>query len=222
MAQIDSIPQGFVLDQPQVFEAGPLRATITAPQLLKADLLVLYMIRDAWPERPMYFSRTSGGYAQELGLQDHMLSQGLARKLVQTAIVPGRDTVAVQGEGYVDLPRSVALWNSFEGPKALIDRGDWVDEPSVGIPDLYTITGIMLAETLMRGGQPQQAQSVLATAEGIAKATRRASLFGFDRMRQQPQLPTGDNPLQGLVPGDTSAGAPPAGGAPAGPAPAPR
>ena len=54
-----------------------IRATINQPQLLRADLLVLYMIRDAYPDRPVYFSRTSGGYGQELGLQGHLLTQEL-------------------------------------------------------------------------------------------------------------------------------------------------
>ena len=180
-------------------------ATITAPQLYKADLLVLYMIRDAWPQRPVYFSRTSGGYANELGLGNHMLSQGLARKLLPTTPVPGRDTVQVAGEGFMDLARTTTLWTEvFEGPKALIARGDWVDEPSVGIPDLYTITGIMLSDALQRTGRPQLAQQVLGTAQQVAKATRRTDEFGLDRP-QSPELAPGENPLQGLVVPDSAA-----------------
>jgi hypothetical protein len=33
------------------------------------------------------------------------------------APAPGRDTVLVQGEGFVDLNRTLALWNTFEGPR---------------------------------------------------------------------------------------------------------
>jgi hypothetical protein len=36
MQQVDSIPLGFALDQPQQFQAGPLTATISQPQLYKA------------------------------------------------------------------------------------------------------------------------------------------------------------------------------------------
>jgi hypothetical protein len=208
MQEIDAIPAGYSLDQPMQFQAGPLTTTITAPQLLKADLLVLYMIRDAWPQRPMYFSRTSGGYAQELGLQSHVLAQGLARKLTPQPVVAGRDTVQVPGEGFMDVPRTLALWKQFEGPPALIERGDWVDPPSVGIPDLYTITGIMLAESLARSGRAQESQQVLNTSEQVARAMRRASLFGFDQMRRPPQVappgPDADNPLKGLVPTDSA------------------
>jgi hypothetical protein len=209
MAEVDAIPLGVQLDQPQTFQkvAGrdTLTATISQPQLLKADLLVLYMIRDAWPARPVYLSRTAGGYGQELGIQNNLLTQGLARKLVTTPPVAGRDTVVVQGEGFVDLTRTLALWDSFEGPKALIARGDWVDPPSVGIPNLYTISGIMLADALERTGRPADARRVLSTAEGVARATRQTREFGFDRV-QQPGLAPNENVLQNLVP--TAPGAP--------------
>jgi hypothetical protein len=205
MDQVDSIPLAIGLDQPQTFQAGPLSATITQPQLYKADLMVLYMIRDAWPQRPVYFSRTAGSYGGDLGLQRHLLTQGLARKLVQTPPTAGRDTVLVQGEGFVDLTRSLALWNSFEGPKALIERNSWVDPPSVGIPNLYTISGILLADALERTGRTAAAQQVLQTAEGIARATRTTQDFGFDRMGRSAVDP-GENVLQNLVP--TAPGAP--------------
>ena len=208
MAELDSMPLGVALEGPQTFEkaAGPdtLRATITQPQLFKADLLVLYMIRDAWPERPIFLSRTAGGYGQELGLQNNLLTTGLARKLVTRPPTPGRDTVVVQGEGFVDVGRTLALWNSFEGPKALIDRGDWVDPPSVGIPNLYTISGLQLADALERTGRGAEAQRVFATSRGVAGATRQLAEFGFDRA--QAPLGGGDNVLRDLVP--TAPGAP--------------
>jgi hypothetical protein len=208
MAQLDSMPLGVALEGPQTFEAvagtDTLRATITQPQLLKADLLVLYMIRDAWPARGIFLSRTAGGYGQELGIQNNLLTTGLARKLVTRQPTAGRDTLVVQGEGFVDVPRTLALWNSFEGPKALIARGDWVDPPSVGIPNLYTISGLQLSAALERSGRGQEAQSVFATARGVAAATRQLTEFGFDQ-RQAP-AGLGDNVLENLVP--TAPGAP--------------
>jgi hypothetical protein len=208
MEDLDKIPLGYALTEPQTFEkvvgADTVRAVINQQQLLRADLLVLYMIRDAYPDRPVYFSRTSGGYGQELGLQQYLLTQGLARKLLQRPPTPGRDTVIVQGEGFVDLNRSVALWNDvFEGPKALIKRGDWVDEPSVGIPDLYTISGILLSDALERAGRQAEGQKVLATARQVAHATRREAAFGFDR--PAPALNPAESPLQNLIPADSAA-----------------
>ena len=219
MAELDAIPLGVSLSEPQTFQKNGITATISQPQLYRADLLVLYMIRDTWPERPVYFSRTSGGYAQELGLQNYVLTQGLARKLTAAPVTAGRDTVAIPGEGFVDLTRSTQLWTQvFEGPKALIKRGDWVDVPSVGIPDLYTITGIMLSEALQRGGRPDVAKQIFTEAEQVAKATRRTREFGFDRAAT-PQLDPQERPLPGLVPGVVPADSAAMPGAKAAPAP---
>jgi len=160
---------------------------------------VLYMIRDAYPERPVYFSRTSGGYGQDLGLQNYLLTQGLARKLLPAPPTPSRDTVLMQGEGWVDLKRTTDLWQHvFEGPKALIARGDWVDMPSRGIPDLYTITGIELSEALLRSGQPDVARQVMSTTQQIARAMHSERDFGLDR--PLPAVTPSESPMQNLIP----------------------
>jgi hypothetical protein len=74
----------------------------------------------------------------------------------------------------------------------------------VGIPDLYTITGIMLSEALQRAGQPQVAQQVFETARGVAQATRRTREFGLDRATS-PSLVPQESPLSPLIPADTAA-----------------
>jgi hypothetical protein len=162
------------------------------------------MIRDAYPERPVFFSRTAGSYGQELGLQNNLLSQGLARKLLPTPPKAGRDTVIVPGEGFVDLTRTLALWNNeFEGPKAIIARGDWVDMPSRGIPDLYTITGIQLSEALASTGRLQEAKQMFATTQRIAAATRSTRDFGLDR--PFPEIAPAESPVKNVVPTDSTA-----------------
>jgi hypothetical protein len=219
MTELDSIPLGIALGDARTFTkivgTDTITATVAQPQLYRADLLVLYMIRDAYPARPIFFSRTAGSYGQELGLQTHLLSQGLARKLVRTPPVAGRDTVIIPGEGFVDLQRSLALWNKdFEGPKAIIARGDWVDMPSRGIPDLYTITGIQLSEALATTGRLNEAKQMLATTQKIAAATRSTRDFGLDR--PFPGVSPTESPLQNLIPADsTTTPAPPPATAPA-------
>ncbi len=181
--EADAIPLVVALPPGQVFRKGELEATPRSQQLMRADQLVFMMLRDAWPERPVYFSRTAGGYPYELGLERYVITQGLAKRLGERPVTAGRDTVLIQGEGYVDVTRTRALWDSvFTGPAALAKRKGWVDDASVGIPDLYVISGVTLAEALARSGRMEASDSAFARARAIATAMRRDKLFGFDRI----------------------------------------
>jgi hypothetical protein len=160
--------------------------------LERADFLVLQMIKDNAGKRPIYFSRTAGGYPQSLGFQPYLLSQGLARKLLPAQVGQSPDTVLVQGEGFIDLPRSRALWKDvFLGPKSIIARGDWVDKPSAGIPALYVTAGFLLAEALTTAGRTEEANGVMSTATKVAQASRTASWFGLNET--PAALPSGND-----------------------------
>ena len=68
----------------------------------------------------------------------------------------------MQGDGWLDLPRSDSLWNHvFVGPQSVLNTGDWIDRPSVGIPYLYVATGMELAEAL------KQQAAVVGSEEGV-------------------------------------------------------
>jgi hypothetical protein len=178
--QADSIPPIVPLQQRMGFTKDGLdlvldpRQTPIEGYLQRADLLVLMMIQDSWPERPFYFSRTSGSYAQQLGMTNHTIAQGLAAKLFVPPAKASRDTVFVaEQQEWLDIPRSKALWDSvFLGPKALIKRGDWIDQPSVGIPYLYIATGATLAQILNDRGDVAEAAKVFNTTRDVAKAVR--------------------------------------------------
>ena len=179
MADADSVPAYYPLNSPMGFAAGEIKATIDPRNLdhgllQRADLFVLRMIQDAWPQRPIYFARTSGSYARSLGLGDNVLTQGLASKLfVPPAAGTAKDTVYVQGDGWFDLPRSDTLWHHvFAGPQSVLNTGDWIDRPSVGIPYLYVATGMELAEALKGRGETARASEVFGTAKKIATAVR--------------------------------------------------
>ena len=180
--EADAIPLAVEIQPNMAFQKGALTAHPRSRQLMRADFLVYSFLRDAFPERPLYFSRTSGGYPYELGLEKYIITQGMAKKVSETEIVPGKDTVLVPGEGYVDVPRTKALWSTvFTATKSLSHRDGWVDDASVGIPDLYVITGITLAEALARTGNLPASDSVFADARAVAKAMHRESTFGLDR-----------------------------------------
>lgn len=186
--EADAIPLGIQIPKNMAFQSGGIIATPRSEQLMRADQLVFFMIRDAFPARPIYFSRTAGGYPYELGLERYILTQGMAKKLLDHQIVAGKDTVLIPGEGLVDVKRSEALWNTvFTANKSLAKRNGWVDDASVGIPDLYVISGITLAEALAQSGRMKESEAVFAESRAVAKAMRREKVFGFDR----PQTPAG-------------------------------
>jgi hypothetical protein len=169
-AEADSIPPYFEIREAQQFTQRNLVATIQPGYLTRDQLVTLRLIKDAYPERPIYFS--TGGYGRSLGLGNYSLRQGLAEKLVETPIIPTRDTIRV-ADGFLDVPRTYALWTQvYKGPRALIKRGDWIDRPSFGIPYTYAVTGIILADALKAEGKTAQAQNVMSTVTGVAKAAR--------------------------------------------------
>jgi hypothetical protein len=222
MEEADSVPAYIQLDRPMTFKGGPITATIDPQRLSipgvlqRADIFVLRMIADSFKERPIYLSRTSAGYGNELGIGGNLLTQGLATKVFIPPAVPGKDTVLVSGAGWVDVKRSRQLWDSvFTGYKSLATRHDWVDRPSVGIPYLYVATGLMLSEVLQQTGDRAGATKVMNEAKQVARAVRLNDLLA--QMEQQqvvPQEPL-ENPL--LTPGsDTQRGK----SVPAKPAPA--
>ncbi len=199
--EADSVPPYMFINKPMEMRVGDLRITLDPRRLAqdgqgngvlqRADIFVLKMIADSWPGRPIYFSRTSGGYARELGFGENVLTQGLASKVFVPPASPGRDTTFVQGDGWLDIARTRALWDSvFKAPKALIRRGDWIDQPSIGIPYLYVATGLELAEALSQR-ETAAARAVLQDTRSIAQAMRlQQAVAGVDQLIPQLGAPS--------------------------------
>jgi hypothetical protein len=194
LAAADSIPDYVLLRQPMQLRKAGLIAVVSPEKLPRApdgsgilerkDIAVLRMIADSWPQRPIYFSRTTGNYAQSLGLDGFTLSQGLAAKLFLPPTTPSRDTVAISGSGWFDLPRSRSLFmDVFQGPRAIEKHGDWVDRPSVGIPLTYIFAGDELAAVLQSQGKTAAAAAVLDTGARIAHAVHEDSLYAVIHRR---------------------------------------
>jgi len=206
--EADSVPPYWQIDKAMVFKAGchqepnatcDIQAVIPPHLLQRADLFVLRMIQDSYPNRPIYFSRTSGGYARELGLGDHVLTQGLAAKVFIPPKASTRDTMNVSGDGWMDVKRTTELWNNdFMGPKAVIRTGDWIDQPSVGIPYLYVATGMELSSALRTRGDNAQANQVWTTAKKVATAVHLERLVSDEppAAEQAPLVPESTQGVQ--------------------------
>jgi hypothetical protein len=186
-AEADALPEYMELRQPQIFQKEGIVDTIMPEQLqpnpgiLPRDaIVVLSLIRDAYPTRGIFFS--SGGYGRSLGLSKYSLRTGLVEKLVDHPIVANKDTVQV-GDGWLDIPTSARLWTEvYRAPKELIEEGHWIDRPSFGIPYTYTVTGYVLADALKSRGETAKAASILKEVRGVAEAARLTDvLAGLDK-----------------------------------------
>jgi hypothetical protein len=197
--EADAQPIGTDLTQPQLFVKDHIRAIVPPHFFARADWFVMKMIQDG--VRQIYLSRTSGNYANELGLGGYMLTQGLARKLMPDSVRAGRDTLQVPGEGMVDVPRTMELWKDFKAPASLIKKNDWVDRPSVGIPYLYVSTGVLLYESLQQQGKSKEATDILGQAKRIAIATQLQDVFGPEPVVPPAlAIPSGDSVRKTTVP----------------------
>ena len=179
-SQSDSVPAVVPLPGPMTFrKPGTALALSVSGKpygdqhlLERADLFVLYMIRDAFPERPIYVSRTTGSYADQMGLAPYLVTTGLARKLVAAAPDSASGYIAVPGEGWVDLRSTQWLWqNDFVAPTTLVRHSPWVDRASVGIPYLYVRTGALLSRLLEARGESAAANTIMQQTRAIAKAS---------------------------------------------------
>jgi hypothetical protein len=181
IAQADAVPPVIELTAPQTFTkpGTDIVATIN-PQsfgefsgLERADLFVLYMIRDGYPARPFFFSRTTGGYAEGLGFAPYTVTVGLARKLLPVQPALGNGVIAIPGEGAFDLQTTRQLWEkTFRAPASLAQRELWVDRPSAGIPFLYIRTGSELSAALNEAGLTGEASRIFAQTQRIARGTQ--------------------------------------------------
>jgi hypothetical protein len=187
--EADSVPAYYELGRVTPFNAGPYHTSIDPKKLHygvleRADALVLRMIQDSWQERPFYFARSSASYPSELGFGNNVLTQGLAAKLFVPPDQSSRDTVLINGDGWIDVARTRALWDSvFTGHKSTIAEGQWIDRPSASMPLLYVFAGAELSEALRANGDVNEARSILTMSRKIAET---AGFPDFARSLAEP------------------------------------
>lgn len=167
--ELDTIPPYVEMQLPQRFDHPTIAAIIEPGYLTRGQLLVLRAIKDSFPDRPVYFS--VGNYAQRLGLQPYLKRVGLVEKLEAQPVRESPDTVRLP-TGFVDVPRSLELWNSYGGARQLVREGRWVDQASAGIPIYYAVVGQDLALALDARGKRSQALEVMDLARKVAEVVR--------------------------------------------------
>ena len=193
LEEADAIPEAIPLATPQRFVHGQMSIMLQPGYLFRGDIVMLRTIKDSFPDRPIYFTR---GATRRLDLRPYLLEQGLAYKLVAAPLTPSADTMR-SGDGFLDVDRSVQLWNTvYRAPEAIARRGDWIDRPSLSVPYVYIDSGLKVAQALAIRGDSAGSRRVAARVESVLRATRLDSLFA-------PAAPIeeGDSPRAMLTPG---------------------
>jgi hypothetical protein len=168
-AQADSLPPYVELKQAVNFQQGGINATVPPGYITRDQLMVLQFIRDAFPGRPIHFS--IGPYAQQLGLGDYIVAQGLTQKLLNSK---AQDNPAYVKSpiGYMDVERSEQLWKSYRAPAALLKQGRWLDDASVSIPGAYIQTAQYMAYSYAARSDSTKADAMMKQANDLARAAK--------------------------------------------------
>ena len=167
--ELDTIPGFAEFREPQRFVHGGIDAVIEPGYLTRDQLLVLLAIKDTFPNRPIYFS--FGNYPQLLGLGPYVKRVGLLQKLEAQPIRETADTMRLPS-GFVDVSKSLALWEKFGGPDAIRREGRWLDTPSEMIPLYYAMVAQDLAEALQKRGDTARANAFIEQTRTIVEAVR--------------------------------------------------
>ena len=135
--------------QGATFVVDSITAVLRPGVYSRDQLLVLRMLKDSYPQRPMYFS--SAGYAQQLGMRQVSDSRrGSCTKLNPVPPPVSSRYVPIQGFGAIDLVGIEArsgipyTW----GPRRCMRMDRWVDRASSDIPLRYVVTAAVLGEAL--------------------------------------------------------------------------
>jgi hypothetical protein len=191
MAQIDSLPMVFEIQQRSQLRVGSLVATLQPGMYTLETYMTLQAIRDNLGKRPVYFARTTGPSAHQLGLAPHLLAQGFVLRLTPDPVTAGGDTVQVPGFGWLDVARSESLLFDvyhFESAVRTRPRG-WPDPPSQNIPALYYSTYSLFALAVQQRGDTANADRQRLARQASDVATRALANLHLPGNNEQPRLP---------------------------------
>jgi hypothetical protein len=181
----DTLPDYLPLMQPASGYLGPIAvaldpARLGRPYLMRSDLAVLQIIKDELGKRPIYFSTSTGGYADQLGLSPYLVTEGLVRRVVSGPVTANASVRLLEGRGFVNVPRSAALlFEVYRGGETAArprPRG-WVDVPSQSGLLGYVFAYDTMAAAL-RESDPARAARAVALRDAILANTTYAPAGG--------------------------------------------
>lgn len=163
--QADALQPYTILNQPQLFQHNEINAIIPAGYLIQDQMMILRMIKDSYPQRPVYFSYSGTVPA----LEDYIVASGLAYKLMPTKVAES-DSIKFIGGEYMEVPKTEWLWTHFfKGQESLIAQKRWMDKPSISIPWRYAMAGLTLSRALREEGKTAEADSIEKTVKEMSE-----------------------------------------------------
>ncbi len=180
--QIDALPPLQQIQPGTIFRAGAMRVRLDDSYLQRADIAALHLIQQNLGKRPVYFSRTTGGYPDQMGLTPYLLGQGMARLVLPDSIQPDSNRVLFPTLGWVDLARTdTLLFEVYDPEPAARERPrGWPDEPSEGILSLYALLYAGFAQYT----STQIPDSVIAADSVLQRRLQRATDIAERAFRQ--------------------------------------
>ena len=165
--QLDAIPLYTEFKAAQQFTHGMIRVTIPPGIVTRDQILMLQMIRDSFPARPVMF--TNPQFPASVGLERYLVRSGLLWQLTPAEVTLGNGVVAAEG-GPMDLERTRRLWHEvYRGVQQLDREGGWVDTASLSIPAQYYFTGNSLVGALDRAGAHDEALAVKRDVDSVLR-----------------------------------------------------
>jgi hypothetical protein len=174
----DTLPEYLPLGQAATGYLGPISVRLDPralgrPYLLRADLAVLEILKDQLGKRPIYFSTSTGPYADQLGLSSYLVGEGLVRRVLPRPVAASDSVRLLEGRGFVNLARTQALaFGVYRGARtaALARPRGWVDEPSQTSLIQYAVVYDTIAGAL-RERNPALARQASALRDAILANT---------------------------------------------------
>jgi hypothetical protein len=177
---LDSVPEAARLTEAQTFAHAGISARVEPGVITRDQILLLQMIRDSYPARPILF--TSPQFPATVGLGPYLVRVGHLWQLMSSPVTETADVVRTSG-GWLDLTRTRRLWSTvFRGHVQIATERDWVDEASLSMPAQYIIVGSALSDAMTKRGDADGAAKVAVQLDAIFKATRLQRLIGSPRI----------------------------------------
>jgi hypothetical protein len=134
--QIDDLPEGQIIPPNSGVKFGKVQVAFGTDTLLLSDLISVFLLKDNLGKRPIYFSWTTGDYADRtLGLSRYLVTEGMVRRVNLDTVAVGGPMVLNRGLLYLDVDRTrKLLFETYHTESATRHRPmGWVDRPSQSI-----------------------------------------------------------------------------------------